>query len=141
MIHWVVNFISIVASQEQATYLDYVLVLCSNFKRAVRKELHLARNPEPDSMSDTQPDVICPQGHVLTRNDYVPTNSFPAFTNNPQPAENYGSNIQYSRIMSTDQGIYNTGLLSAPPWNWQDIIAYFPPVYNFGAYDLDESSL
>jgi hypothetical protein len=37
MINGVVSFISKVASQEQDTYLDYVLAWCSEFERAARK--------------------------------------------------------------------------------------------------------
>ncbi|CAI7662581.1 unnamed protein product [Penicillium glandicola] len=143
MIHGVVDFISRVASQEQDTYLDYVLALCSEFETAARKVLHQARNPESESMNNDQPVSIRPQGQIWTQNDYVPPNSFPAFFNPPQPTENDGSNIQSSNIMSTDQGFYTTGPLplQAPlSWNWQDMLAGVPPAYDFGAYDLAEST-
>lgn len=143
MIHGVVSFISRVASQEQDTYLDYVLALCSDFESAARKELHRARNPEPDSVGDNQPVAIRPQGQMLTHNDYLPPNSFPAFFNPPQPTENDGSNIQFSNTMPTDQSFYTAGPLPFPAplsWNWQDMLAGVPPAYDFGAYDLAEST-
>ncbi|KAJ5373861.1 hypothetical protein N7517_005867 [Penicillium concentricum] len=143
MIHGVVSFISKVASREQDTYLDYVLALCSDFESAARKELYRARNPEPDSMGDNQPVSIRPQGQTWTQNGYLPPNSFPAFVNHPQSTENDGSNIQSSNIMSTDQGFYTTSPLPLPAplsWNWQDMLAGVPPAYDFGAYDLAEST-
>lgn len=138
MIHGVVSFLSKVASQEQDTYLDYVLALCSDFESAARKELHRARNPEPESVGDNQPVAIRPQGQTWAQNDYLPPNSFPAVFNPTQPTENDGSNI-----MSTDQGFYTTGPLSLPAplsWNWQDMLAGVPPAYDFGAYDLTENT-
>ncbi|OQE30674.1 hypothetical protein PENFLA_c002G06337 [Penicillium flavigenum] len=143
MINGVVSFISKVASQEQDTYLDYVLALCSDFERAAREELHRARNPKPDSASGIQPVAIRPQGQMLTHHDYLHPNSFPAFFNPPHPTENDGSNIQSSNTMSTDQGLYTTGPLPLPAplsWNWQDMLAGVPPAYDFGVYDLAEST-
>ena len=141
MIHGVVSFISRVASQEQDTYLDYVLALCSDFESAAREELHRARNPKPDSVSDIQPVAILPRGQVLTHNDYLPPTSFPAFFNPPHPTENYGSNIQSSNTMPVDQGFYTTGPLPLPAplsWNWQDMLAGVPPAYDFGVNGLVE---
>ncbi|KAJ5503257.1 hypothetical protein N7463_006131 [Penicillium fimorum] len=143
MIHGVVSFISRVASQEQDTYLDYVLALCSDFESAARKELHRARNPEPNSMGDNQQVPIRPQGQTWTQNDHLSPNSFPAFFNHPQSTGNGGSNIQSSNIMSTDQSFFATGSLPLPAplsWNWQDMLAGVPPAYDFGAYDLAEST-
>ena len=134
MIHGVVNFISKVASQEQDTYLDYVLALCSDFESAARKELHRVRNPEPESVGDNQPVAIRPQRQTWAQNDYLPPNSFPAVFNPTQPTENDGGNI-----MSTDQGFYTTGPLPLPAplsWNWQDMLAGVPPAYDLGTYDF-----
>lgn len=143
MIHGVVSFISRVASQEQDTYLDYVLALCTDFENAAREELHRARNPEPELTTDNQPVAIRPQGQMWTQNDYLAPNSPPAFFNPSQTTENDANNIQSSNLMSTDQGFYTTGplLLPAPlSWNWQDMLAGVPPAYDFGAYDLAEST-
>ncbi|KAG0156410.1 hypothetical protein PDIDSM_3588 [Penicillium digitatum] len=134
MIHGVVNFISKVASQEQDTYLDYVLALCSDFESAARKELHRVRNPEPESVGDNQPVAFRPQRQTWAQNDYLPPNSFPAVFNPTQPTENDGGNI-----MSTDQGFYTTGPLPLPAplsWNWQDMLAGVPPAYDLGTYDF-----
>ncbi|OQE11776.1 hypothetical protein PENVUL_c002G00672 [Penicillium vulpinum] len=142
MIRGVISFISKVASQEQDTYLDYVLSLCSDFESAARKELHRVRNPEPDSTSD-QPVTVRPQGQTWTQNDYLGPNSFPAFFNPSHGAGNDGSNIQSSSTMPTDQAFYATGPLSLPAplsWNWQDMLAGVPPAYDFGAYDLAGST-
>jgi hypothetical protein len=144
MINGVVSFISKVASQEQDTYLDYVLALCSDFENAAREELHRARNPKPDSASGIQPVAIRPQGQMLAHHDYsLLPNSFPAFFNPSHPTENDGSNIQSSNTMSTDQSFYATGPLPLPAplsWNWQDMLAGVPPAYDFGVYDLAESN-
>ncbi|KAJ5977272.1 hypothetical protein N7501_000614 [Penicillium viridicatum] len=143
MMHGVVSFISRVASQEQDTYLDYVLALCTDFENAARKELHQARNPEPEPTTDNQPVAIRPQGQMWTQNDYLAPNSSPAFFNPSQATENDANNIQSSNLMSTDQGFYTTGSLPLPAplsWNWQDMLAGVPPAYDFGAYDLAEST-
>ncbi|CAG7938718.1 unnamed protein product [Penicillium nalgiovense] len=143
MIHRVVSFISKVASQEQDTYLDYVLALCSDFESAAREELHRSRNPKPDSASGIQPVAIRPQGQMLAHHDYLLPNSFPASFNPPHPTEIDGSNIQSSNTMSTDQSLYTTGPLPLPAplsWNWQDMLAGVPPAYDFGVYDLAEST-
>jgi hypothetical protein len=79
MINGVASFISKVASQEQDTYLDYVLAWCSEFERAAREELHRARNPKPVSASGIQPVAIRPQGQMLPHHDYLHPNSFPDF--------------------------------------------------------------
>ncbi|KAJ5170501.1 uncharacterized protein N7500_003284 [Penicillium coprophilum] len=139
MIHGVVDFISKVASQEQDTYLDYVLALCSEFESAAREQLHRARNPEANPMGDNQQVAIHPQGRTWTQNGYLPSNSFPAFVNHPQRTENDGSNAPPSSVMSTDQGFYTTGLSPLPvplSWNWQDMLAGVPPAYDFGGCDL-----
>ncbi|KAI2703525.1 transcriptional regulator family: Fungal Specific TF [Penicillium roqueforti] len=134
MIHGVVGFISRIASQEQDTYLDYVLALCSDFESAARKELYRARNLDLN---------IRPQGQMWAQNDYLPPTSFPAFFNPPQSTENDGGNIQSSNVVSSDQGFYTTGSLPLPAplsWNWQDMLAGVPPAYDFGAYDLAGST-
>ncbi|KAJ5920569.1 hypothetical protein N7516_011427 [Penicillium verrucosum] len=140
MIHGVVSFISRVASQEQDTYLDYVLALCTDFENAVRKQFHRARNPELEPTIDDQPVAIRPQGQMCTQDDYLAPNSFPAFFNPSQATENNADNIQSSNLISTDQGSYTTGPPAPLSLNWQDMLAVVPPAYDFGAYDLSEST-
>lgn len=140
MIHGVVSFISRVASQEQDTYLDYILALCTDFGNAARKQFHRARNPELEPTIDNQPVAIRPQGQMCTQDDYLAPNSFPAFFNPSQATENNADNIQSSNLISTDQGSYTTGPPAPLSLNWQDMLAGVPPAYDFGAYDLAKST-
>ena len=143
MLHDVVTFLSKVASQEQDTYLDYVLALCSDFENAARKELHRARNPEPNPTRNIQPNATRPQGQMWTQNDYPPQASFMTDFNHPQLTRNDTSNFSSSNMLAPEQSLHTSGQLPLPAplsWNWQDMIAGVPPAYDFGAYDLGETS-
>jgi hypothetical protein len=143
MLHEVVIFLSKIASQEQDTYLDYVLALCSDFENAARKELDKVRNSEPDPTGHSQPNAARPQGQTWAQNVYPPQASFMADFNHPQLTRNDTTNFPSPNILAPEQSLYNSGQLPLPAplsWNWQDMLAGVPPAYDFSAYDLGGTS-
>lgn len=106
MINGVVSFISKVASQEQDTYLDYVLAWCSEFERAARKSYI-----GPGIPSQT-PRVVFSQlpfvrkgkcCHIMTTCTRTLSR---IFSNPPHPTENDGSNIQLEHDAQRSRFLY-----------------------------------
>lgn len=137
MLHRVVTFLTKVASQEQDTYLDYVLALCSDFENAARKEIHQARAPRPDSSRTTGPNVARAQAQ-MPQSDLNQTN-VAAEINHDQLNHGPATQIPYWNMSVPDQSLHPSGQLPLPgplSWNWQDMVAGIPPAFDFGAYDF-----
>ncbi|CAI7635981.1 unnamed protein product [Penicillium bialowiezense] len=137
MLDRVVTFLTKVASQEQDTYLDYVLALCSDFENAARKEIQQARAPRPDSSRTTGPNVARAQAQ-MPQSDLNQTN-VAAEINNDQLNHGPATQIPYWNMSVPDQSLHPSGQLPLPgplSWNWQDMVAGIPPAFDFGAYDF-----
>ncbi|CAG8385878.1 unnamed protein product [Penicillium salamii] len=137
LLHRVVTFLSKVASQEQDTYLDYVLALCSDFEIAARKEVLRAKNASSNSMGISQPNFGRSQGQA-SQSDAQP--HFAADFNYYQPPQGATGDIPQWNMSAPDQSLLNSGQTSLPgplSWNWQDMIAGIPPAFDFGAYEFD----
>jgi hypothetical protein len=143
MLHEVVTFLSKVASQEQDTYLDYVLALCSDFENAARKEVHRIRNPEPGHTGNFQSNTTQLQGQTYAQDIYPPQASFMADLNHHRVSRGDESHFPPPNILAPEQSLYPSGQLPLPAplsWNWQDMLAGVPPAYDYGSYDLGGTS-
>ncbi|CAG7925478.1 unnamed protein product [Penicillium olsonii] len=137
LLHRVVTFLSKVASQEQDTYLDYVLALCSDFEIAARKEILRAKTSGPDPTVITQSDLNHSHRHT-SQSDY-PQSNYRADFDFPQPAHIGATQTAYWNMPAPEQTPNASGQPSLPgplSWNWQDMIAGIPPAYDFGGYEF-----
>lgn len=136
MITGTVKFLGKLASQEQDTYMDYVLSLCSGFEKAAREAINLSKSSQMHSARDNRSfngqSLLGPQDQVqgqdvLPEGNFVPGNLDPIYMACP--------NDQGARPMSSmppGQGLNTMDLFSLPGplfWNWQDMLAGDPPAY------------
>ncbi|OQD82659.1 hypothetical protein PENANT_c020G01715 [Penicillium antarcticum] len=135
-INGVVAFLARVASQEQDTYMDYVLAMCTDWENLARRAIHRAGNPPAERRGASHPPQA--QGQRRSQNPNQPQRPFTPGFGLIEHARIDG-NIVQSNHLPSDQALYGTGPLSmATPiaWNWQDMLAGAPPSYDFGLFDL-----
>ena len=136
MITRTVKFLSKLASQEQETYVDYVLSLCSGFEKAAREAIDLSKISQMHSARENRSfngqSTPGPQGRVQEQDvspegNLVPGNLDPIYMSCP--------NDQGPRPMSSmppGQGLNTMDPFSLPGplfWNWEDMLAGVPPAY------------
>lgn len=139
-INGVVAFLARVASQEQDTYMDYVLAMCTDWETSARRAIHRARNPPAERRGASQPPNF--QGQRWAQNPNLPQRPFTPGFNISEQARMDGNVVPQNQLPA-DEALYTSGPLSmATPlaWNWQDMLAGAPPSYDFGLFDLAENN-
>lgn len=138
MITRTVKFLSKLACQEQDTYVDYVLSMCSGFEKAAKKAIEHSRGHKTHTARENQSleGQIAPgsenqresQIFGLTQRDLEIGNDYPNYLERP---DGEGSTASFSALV--DQGLPITDPLSFPvplSWNWQDMVAGVPPTHD-----------
>ncbi|KAL4795201.1 hypothetical protein BDV19DRAFT_399046 [Aspergillus venezuelensis] len=135
MITQTVEFLSQLASQEQDTYADYVLSLCSGFEKAARGAIDLSKGHQMRSAVEKMrpsngqliPDL---QEQGPEKQGAPPSGDFTAGYIDPNlmPNDN-GSRLMLDVPLGEDP-VDTTDSFSFPSplvWNWQDVLGGVPP--------------
>ncbi|GLB04157.1 hypothetical protein AtubIFM57258_009873 [Aspergillus tubingensis] len=157
MIQDVIKFLTCASSEEPNTYVDFVLNMCSDLERSVRRAFltaQPARNHHPAIMQNNENDRPSLSSHGVNHNtapnlsDAIPTPFGSA------SAANMGG-AQFTNVMP--QGPYtDIGFLgsfnevdqatnwqwSLPPfWNWQDLVSGAPSFPVVPGVDIPEANM
>ncbi|QQK43607.1 fungal-specific transcription factor domain-containing protein [Penicillium digitatum] len=127
LIHQVVQFLKNITAQEQGTYVDYLVSLCSDFEGAARQVSRKAPTGHNRPPLEQEKAGVSLLNNDLSRDLTSPHQAFAGVSGSSDPQMAFETSENY--CMSNPQSDVTESLqFSIPPmWNWQEMMILMSP--------------